>query len=61
MDLRVTNGRVVDGTGNPWFYGDVGIKDGCIAEVGRVQGRSRETLDAGGRVVTPGFIDGHTH
>src|ERR671917_1991172 len=61
LDLKVTNGRVVDGTGNPWFYGEVGIKDGRIAEVGRVQGRSRETLDAGGRVITPGFIDGHTH
>ena len=61
MDLRVTNGRVVDGTGNPWFYGDVGIKDGRIAEVGRVQGRSQETLDAGGGIISPGFIDGHTH
>jgi N-acyl-D-amino-acid deacylase len=61
LDLKVTNGRIVDGTGNPWFYGDVGIKDGRITEVGRVQGRSQETLDAGGRVVSPGFIDGHTH
>jgi N-acyl-D-amino-acid deacylase len=61
LDLAVKNGRIVDGTGNPWFYGDVGIKDGVIVEVGRVQGRSQETLDAGGRVISPGFIDGHTH
>jgi N-acyl-D-amino-acid deacylase len=61
LDLAVKNGRIVDGTGNPWFYGDVGIKDGVIVEVGRVQGRSQETLDACGRVISPGFIDGHTH
>ncbi|MDQ3834943.1 MAG: amidohydrolase family protein, partial [Actinomycetota bacterium] len=46
---------------NPWFYGDVGIKDGRIAEVGRVQGRSQDTIDVRGRVISPGFIDGHTH
>jgi N-acyl-D-amino-acid deacylase len=61
LDLTVRNGRIVDGTGNPWFYGDVGIKDGHIVEVGRVRGRSQETFDAGGRVISPGFIDGHTH
>ena len=61
LDLRMTNGRIVDGTGSPWFYGDVGIKDGRIAEVGRVQGRSQDTIDVRGRVISPGFIDGHTH
>jgi N-acyl-D-amino-acid deacylase len=61
LDLTVKNGQIVDGTGNPWFYGDVGVKDGRIAEVGRVRGRSQETRDAGGRVISPGFIDGHTH
>jgi len=51
----------MDGTGNPWFFGDVGIKDGKIVEVGRVNQRGREKIDAGGQVVAPGFIDGHCH
>src|ERR687893_1922898 len=54
-------GRLVDGTGNPWYFGGVGIKDGKIVEVGRVKGSGLETIDAGGRVVSPGFIDGHCH
>ncbi|MDQ3499133.1 MAG: D-aminoacylase [Actinomycetota bacterium] len=61
LDLVLQNGRVVDGTGNPWFFGDVGIKDGIIVELGRVNRRGLETIDAGGRVVSPGFIDGHCH
>jgi N-acyl-D-amino-acid deacylase len=61
LDLVIENGRIVDGTGNPWFLGDVGIKDGRIVEVGRVDQRGLETIDAGGRVVSPGFIDGHCH
>lgn len=61
MDLVLENGRLVDGTGNPWFFGDVGIKDGKIVRVGRVNQRRLETIDAGGRVVSPGFIDGHCH
>jgi len=51
----------MDGTGNSWFFGDVGIKDGKIVEVGRVNQRGREKIDAGGQVVAPGFIDGHCH
>jgi N-acyl-D-amino-acid deacylase len=61
LDLVIENGRIVDGTGNPWFLGDVGIEDGQIVEVGRVNRRGLETIDAGGRVVAPGFIDGHCH
>src|SRR5215210_3143161 len=61
LDLVLENGRVVDGTGNPWFFGDVGIKDGTIVELGRVNQRGLETIDARGRVVSPGFIDGHCH
>ena len=61
MDLVLENGRLVDGTGNPWFFSDVGIKDGKIVEVGRVNQRGLETIDAGGWVVSPGFIDGHCH
>jgi predicted amidohydrolase YtcJ len=61
LDLVIENGRLVDGTGNPWFFGDVGIKDGPIVEVGRVNQRGFKTIDAGGQVVSPGFIDGHCH
>ena len=61
LDLILKNGCIVDGTGNPWFFGDVGIKDGFIAGVGRMKDKSQDTIDARGQVVSPGFIDGHTH
>ena len=61
LDLVLENERLVDGTGNPWFFGDFGIKDGKIGRVGRVRQRRRKTINAGGRVVSPGFIDGHCH
>jgi dihydroorotase len=61
LDLTVRNGRIVDGTGNPWFYGDVGIKDGVIVSVGRVAQGSEKTIDVRGKVISPGFIDGHCH
>jgi N-acyl-D-amino-acid deacylase len=61
LDLILKNGRIVDGTGNPWFLGDVGIKDDAIVDVGRVNQRSRETVDVRDQVVSPGFIDGHCH
>lgn len=61
LDLVLKNGRVVDGTGNPWFPGDVGIKDGTISDIGRVKQEGRRTIDVGGQMISPGFIDGHCH
>jgi N-acyl-D-amino-acid deacylase len=58
FDLVIRNGRIIDGTGSPWFSGDVGIRDGRIAAIGRLQGaKAKRTVDAGGSVVAPGFID----
>jgi N-acyl-D-amino-acid deacylase len=61
-DLVIINARIVDGSGNPWFRGDVAIKDGRIARIGRVsQSEASQTIDAKGQIVAPGFIDVHTH
>jgi N-acyl-D-amino-acid deacylase len=58
FDVLITGGRIVDGSGNPWFLGDVGIRDGLIVEIGALAGRAaRRTIDARGSVVSPGFID----
>lgn len=62
FDLVIHGGRILDGTGNPWFYGDVAILDGKIVEIGKVDpARGRERVDAKGLFVAPGFIDVHTH
>ena len=62
FDLLIKNGKIVDGTGNPWFWGDVAIKDGKIVEVGLIDGSSaQQVIDAKGLVVAPGFVDIHTH
>jgi N-acyl-D-amino-acid deacylase len=62
FDLVVKNGVIADGTGNPWFKADVGIKDGHISDVGELpSSRSDEVIDAHGLVVAPGFIDMHAH
>jgi N-acyl-D-aspartate/D-glutamate deacylase len=62
FDILIRNGRVVDGTGNPSFIGDVGLRDGRVAAVGRLANRSASrTIDAAGLVVAPGFIDIHNH
>ena len=61
-DLVIRDGTVVDGSGMPRYRADVGIKDGRIATIGRLKGvAASETLDAEGHVVSPGFVDGHTH
>jgi N-acyl-D-aspartate/D-glutamate deacylase len=60
-DTVIRGGRVVDGTGGEPFVADVAIRDGKIAEVGIVSGRGREEIDAQGKLVTPGFVDIHTH
>ena len=60
-DLLIKNGRIVDGSGMPAFRGDLGIKDGKIAEIGKLSGPATRTIDAAGRVVAPGFIDNHCH
>src|SRR5262245_55343507 len=62
FDVLIRNGRVMDGTGNPWLRADVGIRGDRIAAVGRLAGASaRVTIDAADRLVTPGFIDVHSH
>ena len=58
LDLKIVNGRVIDGTGAPWFLGDVGIRDGKIVTIGDLSdAAARETIDAKGHAVAPGFID----
>lgn len=62
FDLLIVGGRVLDGTGNPWFHADIGVRDGRIAAVGELEGASAERrLDATGKTVVPGFIDLHSH
>src|SRR5215204_6503696 len=61
LDLVLKNGRIVDGTGNPWFFGDIGIKDDLIVDVGRLGQEGLETIDVRGQVISSGFIDGHCH
>ncbi len=62
FDLLLSGGRVIDGTGNPWFSADVGIRGGRIVAVGNLEGRkATRTLDVTGLVVAPGFIDLHSH
>ena len=58
FDMVITRGRIIDGTGSPWYSGDIGIRDGKIAAIGNLTGSARtRTIDAHGQVVTPGFID----
>ena len=61
-ELILRGGKIIDGTGNPWFAGDIGIKNQRIVAVGRIgSGRGQQELDVRGLVVAPGFIDMHSH
>lgn len=61
LDLLVRGATILDGTGAPRFTGDVGVRDGRIAGVGRVAGPARQTVDAAGLALMPGIVDVHTH
>ena len=62
FDLVITGGRIVDGAGDPWYYGDLGIRGDSIVAIGKFAGsQASRRLDAKGMVVAPGFIDIHTH
>lgn len=61
-DIVIKNGKVVDGTGNPWFYADVGVSDGKIVAIGKLeQSTAKNIINADGLVVAPGFVDIHSH
>ena len=61
FDLVVRGGQIADGKGGPLVEGDVAIKNGKVAAVGKVRGKGREEINAKGKLVTPGFVDIHTH
>ncbi len=61
-DLLIRNGRIIDGTGNNWYYGDLAVKNGRIVAIGRqLNCSATKTIDASNMIVSPGFIDVHTH
>ena len=61
-DVVILNGKVIDGSGNPWMWADVGIKNGKIAVLGKLSATDgARSIDAKGLVIAPGFIDVHTH
>src|ERR1700751_5588032 len=62
FDLILKNGKIIDGSGNPWFYGDVGITQNKIISIGDLsKDKADKTIDVTGLIVAPGFIDVHTH
>jgi len=61
FDIVIRNGDVIDGTGLSRFRADVGVSDGRVVAIGRIGGKGEQEIDADGKVVTPGFVDGHTH
>ena len=61
FDLIIKNGRIVDGSGLPAYLGDIAINDGRICKIGKVDGEAKQSVEAAGKVVAPGFIDPHTH
>ena len=61
-DILIANGKIIDGTGNNWYYGNIAVKDGKIIKIGRELTLSaKKTIDARGLIIAPGFIDVHTH
>src|SRR5215469_7179594 len=60
-DVLIKNGVVIDGSGMPGFRGDVAVKDGKVAEIGKLSGAADQVVDAGRQVIAPGFIDNHCH
>ncbi|MBY0432998.1 MAG: amidohydrolase family protein, partial [Cyclobacteriaceae bacterium] len=61
-DLVIRNGKIIDGTGNSWYYADVAVKDGVISAIGKgTNWSAKRILDATGLIVAPGFVDVHTH
>ncbi|HEX7967450.1 MAG TPA: amidohydrolase family protein, partial [Stellaceae bacterium] len=60
-DLKIAGGSIIDGSGKPRYRGDVGIAGGKVVALGQAPDEARETIDAAGRVVCPGFVDIHTH
>lgn len=62
FDIILKNGKIIDGAGNPWFYGDVGIVKDKIVSIGDLsKSKADKTIDATGLIIAPGFIDVHTH
>jgi len=61
FDLMITAGKIIDGTGNPWYRADIGIQDGQIAKIGQLDVRAEREIDAIGMIVCPGFVDPHNH
>ena len=61
FDLIIRGGMVVDGSGADLFESDIGVRNGKIAEIGKIDDRGAEEINAKGHLVTPGFIDIHTH
>jgi len=61
VDVLIKNGTVIDGSGSPRFAADVAISKGKIVGIGRLSDKAKQTIDAEGQVVSPGFVDGHTH
>jgi N-acyl-D-aspartate/D-glutamate deacylase len=60
-DLLIHNGQIIDGTGKPAFAGDIAIKDGKICAIGNVSALATKTIDANGKLITPGWVDVHSH
>ncbi len=60
-DVLIKDGMVIDGSGGPRYHADIGVQDGIITRIGRIAEPAEQVIDAEGHVVTPGFVDGHTH